>query len=121
MLRKAGLFTRDMAIVSNWMDFKDDKIVGFKEPLIHTLNKNEAAMDQEHFDKVKDRDNVILMGDSIGDLHMADGVPHKTKLTVGFLNTDVDRLRSLYLEKFDIVLCNDTNLETLLLLLKVLE
>ncbi|KAJ3319646.1 hypothetical protein HDV06_006139 [Boothiomyces sp. JEL0866] len=121
VLKKAGLFTRDMAIVSNRMEFSQDKIVGFKDPLIHTLNKNEAAMDGEHYDKVKDRDNVILMGDSIGDLHMADGIPHKTKLTVGFLNTDVDKLRDLYLQKFDIVLTNDTTLETLFLLLQVLQ
>ncbi|KAJ3271642.1 hypothetical protein HDV01_006512 [Terramyces sp. JEL0728] len=121
VLKKAGLLTRDMAIVSNRMEFGQDKIIGFKEPLIHTLNKNEAAMDKEHYDKVKDRDNVILMGDSIGDLHMADGIPHKTKLTVGFLNTNVQNLRDLYLEKFDIVLTNDTTLETLYLLLQVLQ
>lgn len=35
------------------------------------------------------RSNVILLGDSIGDASMADGVSHDTVLKIGFLNDNV--------------------------------
>lgn len=35
------------------------------------------------------RSNVILVGDSIGDAGMADGVCHDTVLKIGFLNSNV--------------------------------
>lgn len=55
-------------------------------PIIHILNKNEQAIHEtEYFDLIRDRDNVILMGDMIGDSEMAEGVPHNTVLKIGFV------------------------------------
>lgn len=36
-----------------------------------------------------ERENVILLGDSLGDVSMSDGIPHGTILKIGFLNTMV--------------------------------
>lgn len=56
-----GLWTDDMAIVSNRMVFENDVCVGFQDPLIHSLNKNEAGMSESvHAQKVSNRDNVVL-------------------------------------------------------------
>lgn len=34
---------------------------------------------------VKNRTNVLLLGDHIGDLRMSDGLNYDTRITVGFL------------------------------------
>ncbi|KAJ3323836.1 hypothetical protein HDV06_001206 [Boothiomyces sp. JEL0866] len=116
------LWTDDMAIVSNRMIFENDVCVGFQDPLIHALNKNEAGMSENvHAQKVSNRDNVVLMGDSIGDLKMADGIRHDTKLTIGFLNHDVELLLEKYEQNFDVVLVNDTSLEFVIRLISAIE
>lgn len=66
-------------------------MVGFKGNLIHVFNKNEDAIhSSNYFEKLRLRTNVILMGDSIGDVKMAFGVPQPNSvLKIGFLNGKV--------------------------------
>lgn len=63
----------------------------FKGQLIHTFNKREGALlHAAHFRELQERPNVLLLGDSLGDLTMADGVAHtQHALTIGFLNDQV--------------------------------
>lgn len=74
-------------VFSNFLNYSDDEIVnGMIPPIIHILNKNEQTLNNtEYFDLIKDRGNVILMGDVVGDAGMADGVPHNTVLKIGFV------------------------------------
>ncbi|XP_039595962.1 cytosolic 5'-nucleotidase 3-like [Polypterus senegalus] len=85
---------------------------GFKGDLIHTYNKHEGALKNSgHFEKLDDKRNVILLGDSLGDLQMADGVENMENiLKIGYLNDKVDKLRGQYLEGYDIVLEKDETL-----------
>lgn len=55
--------------------------------MIHTFNKNETALDgSEYYDLVHNRDHIIVMGDSIGDADMANGVPASSHIIkIGFL------------------------------------
>lgn len=66
---------------------------GFREPLIHTYNKNNTVLkDTEYFRQVCSRTNILLLGDSMGDLSMADGVVDaENVLRVGFLNDRVSQ------------------------------
>ena len=66
-------------------------MVGFTEDMIHMYNKNEHAVhSSSYFERLKGRNNVILMGDNVGDLHMADGVESpNVVLKIGFLNQPV--------------------------------
>ncbi|GMT08032.1 hypothetical protein PENTCL1PPCAC_30206, partial [Pristionchus entomophagus] len=68
----------NMHLISNIMAYDDKNAVsGFREPLIHTFNKNGA---EEHFyEEMRQRDNVILKGDSMGDLHMDVGVENHSE------------------------------------------
>jgi 5'-nucleotidase len=56
--------------VSNFVDVdKDGFVVGFKPPLIHVFNKNETSLvGTPYFRQVAERPNVILLGDSLGDI-----------------------------------------------------
>lgn len=64
---------------------------GFKGELIHVYNKHDGALrNTEYFKQLKDNGNIILLGDSLGDLTMADGVPNvENILKIGFLNDKV--------------------------------
>lgn len=63
----------------------------FKGELIHIYNKREGALiNVEHFKELQSRCNVLLLGDSLGDLNMADGVLGlKNILKIGYLNDKV--------------------------------
>lgn len=69
---------------------------GFKGELIHVYNKHDGALrNTEYFKQLKENCNIILLGDSMGDLSMADGVPNvENILKIGFLN---DKVQSVFL------------------------
>lgn len=64
---------------------------GFKGELIHVYNKHDGALrNTEYFKQLKENCNIVLMGDSLGDLTMADGVLNvENILKIGFLNDKV--------------------------------
>ena len=57
------------------------------------------------------------MGDSLGDLRMADGIPHEIKLTIGYLNHNEQELLDDYSKSFDIVILKDSSLDFITLFL----
>lgn len=84
----------NMKIVSNWMKFDESGLLtGFNDPIIHVFNKNESVLGTEnssYFTDLTHRNTAILMGDSIGDIQMSDGMPHQGGiLKIGFLNVKV--------------------------------
>ncbi|KAH0626916.1 hypothetical protein JD844_002210 [Phrynosoma platyrhinos] len=114
IIRQAGVFHPNVNVVSNYMDFDDSGILqGFKGPLIHIYNKNNTVLkDTEYFQQLCTRTNILLLGDSMGDLSMADGVADvENILRVGFLNDRVEEQRGKYIESYDIVLEKDETLD----------
>uniref|UniRef100_A0A8C5QD00 5'-nucleotidase n=1 Tax=Leptobrachium leishanense TaxID=445787 RepID=A0A8C5QD00_9ANUR len=92
IIRQAGVFYPNINVVSNYMDFDENGIlVGFKGELIHTYNKNNSILrDRAYFQQIKDRSNILLVGDTLGDLTMADGVAKLDNiLRIGFLNDKI--------------------------------
>ncbi|XP_029429612.1 uncharacterized protein LOC115074368 isoform X3 [Rhinatrema bivittatum] len=114
ILRQAGVFHPNVTVVSNYMDF-DEKglLMGFKGELIHTFNKNSSVLkDTEYFQQLSNRTNVILLGDTLGDLTMADGVSKVDSiLKIGFLNDKADGHHEAYVEAYDIVLESEETLD----------
>lgn len=113
-IRQFSQFFPNMHVVSNFMDFdEEDKLVGFKGQLIHTYNKHEVAVHQpEFFERNKHRWNIILLGDTLGDLAMADGMTEaKNVLSIGFLNDHIEQNLESYKARFDIVLISDESMD----------
>ncbi|XP_023931437.1 7-methylguanosine phosphate-specific 5'-nucleotidase A-like [Lingula anatina] len=86
--------------------------------MIHVFNKNENAIHgSDYFENLSHRSNIVLMGDSLGDLHMADGASDTSsgqepcKLTIGFLNTNVEERIDQYQAQYDIVVISDETMD----------
>lgn len=123
ILKGANLFYDNMHIVSNMMVFDNqDVCVDFKEPLIHVFNKSEFQLETSPYHKmIEERPNVILMGDSLGDLQMSQGVKHDLCFNIGFLNHDIKSLESAYINAFDLVIEGDANMNPVIELLKSIK
>ncbi|XP_028423865.1 7-methylguanosine phosphate-specific 5'-nucleotidase isoform X4 [Perca flavescens] len=89
VIRQNHVFLPNVHVISNYMDFDQTGVLrAFKGQLIHTFNKREGALSHAAgLRALQGRPNVLLLGDSLGDLTMADGVSqHQNLLTIGFLN-----------------------------------
>jgi len=62
----------NICLIGNEFVRDRDKAVDFKKPIIHSLNKDETVIKEfpKIYEKVKDKKNVILLGDSISDIQM---------------------------------------------------
>ncbi|KAJ3359695.1 hypothetical protein GGF32_009040 [Allomyces javanicus] len=127
ILRQNALLLPHVHVVSNEMIFDaQGDVTGFREPVIHTFNKSEVVLaatatdgevdtpEARHYRAIRDRRNVILMGDSLGDVHMADGIDHKVCLRVGFCNHDPDTWLEKYMDAFDVVVTDDAGFDVVL-------
>ncbi|KAG6434213.1 hypothetical protein SASPL_105836 [Salvia splendens] len=110
---------KNVKIVSNRMVFDQNG------KTIHVLNKNEHAIDMAgpvheelgyseestpDASSVKLRTNVLLLGDHIGDLGMSDGLNYSTRISVGFLNDNIESSSDSYQKAFDVVYLNDASM-----------
>ncbi|KAL2100821.1 hypothetical protein ACEWY4_002582 [Coilia grayii] len=114
VIKQAEVFHPNVKVFSNYMDFDETGTLrAFKGELIHTYNKREGALlNTGHFQELHDRHNVLLFGDSIGDLTMADGVQDvENILKIGYLNDKVEERMESYLNSYDIVLVKDETME----------
>lgn len=104
----------DLYIISNRCIFDEEtkELKDMVQPLIHVFNKKSAAFLHTPFFNRPDRHerrNVLLLGDSLGDVSMTEGMEEKAEekiLKIGFLSDRLERLPS-YLDSFDIVLLDD--------------
>ncbi len=120
ILKNKECLLNNIFIISNFYDYDENGLVkGYKENVIHLLNKNEYGVKEtKYYEKVKNKKNILLFGDSLSDVNMSDGFDYKEIITVGFLNENKEKLLDIYLDNFDIVITNDGSFEQVYKLLK---
>lgn len=71
-------------IISNsFIRDENGKAIGVNEPIIHSYNKDETAVKNfPIYDEIKDRKNILLLGDGLGDAKMADGFDYENILKI---------------------------------------
>ncbi len=108
-LKKNNLLFSNVHIISNLYEFDSNgKALKIKEPIIHTFNKTEVSLENtEVYDKMKDRKNVILLGDSLGDIGMIEGFDYDNLIKIGFLNENVEENFEEYKNNFDVIMIGD--------------
>ncbi|ORY80441.1 pyrimidine 5'-nucleotidase-domain-containing protein [Protomyces lactucae-debilis] len=136
LLRVNDLSRPKQAIVSNKMRFSDEHgssnptcvdldalLIGFQEPLVHSLNKGERVV-QSHStlsQQIHERRQVILLGDSPGDAQMAAGAQHDVVLKIGFFNFGDEARRREFEQVFDILVLGDSSMDPVIELLQAIE
>jgi 5'-nucleotidase len=111
-LEHAGKLHDNVHIICNEYEWDEaGHAVGVHEPIIHGLNKHETAIqDYPAFDAVRERRNVVLLGDSVNDIGMVQGFDYDHLITIGFLNDRVEEHLAHFQEVFDVVLTGDPSM-----------
>jgi 5'-nucleotidase len=119
-LKKQSLFYPNISIIGNYFFFdKNGKAKGIKKPIVHILNKNETVIkNYPVYEKIKDRKNVILLGDSLADVQMIEGFEYENLIKIGFLNEKIKENLAAYQKEFDLLILNNGDFRDLFKLLK---
>lgn len=101
-------------------------LIGFEEPMLHVLNKKGSSFLHTAFFNRPDyrqRDMTVLIGDSLGDIAMSEGIDYVTGdniLRIGFLNDRLERYPN-YAKAFDIVILDDPGFDVPLGILHAIQ
>ena len=108
-LKKCRHLYDNIHIVSNIIKWDDNGYaVGVREPIIHNMNKGEHALkNYPIFKLIKNRKNILLLGDDANDVDMVEGIECENIIKVGFLNTDVEKNLETFKKHFDVIITND--------------
>lgn len=87
VLRSNNALYDNVNIIANFLKYNGNRLDGFKnDVIIHMCNKNEHVLTKDCHKILERKQNVVLMGDSIGDADMVRGMEDsKTVLKIGFL------------------------------------
>ena len=112
-LEKEGKRYSNIDIISNnYIWDENGNARGVKKPIIHVMNKDETVLrDYSFFENIKHRKNVILLGDSLGDIGMIEGFDYQNLIKIGFLNEDPEKQIAGYKKVFDVIIIHDGNFE----------
>jgi 5'-nucleotidase len=103
-MKEKRVYYDNIHIISNLLEWNGKgKSTGIKE-IIHVFNKSETEV---KIPEIQKRKNVLLLGDSIGDLGMIEGFEYDNLLAIGFLNEKVENNLENFKEMFDVVLLGD--------------
>jgi cytosolic 5'-nucleotidase 3 len=99
---------KNIHIVTNSMIYNENgNAIATKEPVIHVFNKGEIALKGlPIMKKLKVRKNVLLLGDSLGDLDMIEGFKYDNIIKIGFYNYKEENLED-FEKNFDAIILND--------------
>ncbi len=77
-------------IVNSFVWDESGQARDFHRPVIHSLNKDETLVRDysDIFQAVRERVNVLLLGNNSGDLGMAGGFDHRRLLSIAFLDQE---------------------------------
>ncbi|MCK5321631.1 hypothetical protein KAJ38_03560 [Candidatus Pacearchaeota archaeon] len=114
VLEKEGILYDNVSIVTNKFEWdKNGVAIKFVEPIIHCMNKDETILSEfpKIYGEIKNRKNVVLLGDSVGDLGMVTGFEYDNLIKVGFLNPGEEQNQKEYEKNFDMIITNDSNMQ----------
>lgn len=120
-LEREGKLFSNISIISNsFLWDEGGNAVGVKRPIIHSLNKDETIVRDfpSIYEKVKDRKNVILLGDNSEDIGMIAGFDCDWLIKIGFLNEMVKENLKDYKKVYDVLILNDSSMNYVNTLLK---
>lgn len=108
-LEKVDKLYDNIDIISNAFVWDEEgKAIAIKEPIIHSFNKDETVIKEfPIYEDIKQRKNIILLWDGLGDAKMADGFDYDNILKIWFLNRDKPEYREKFSEVYDMLILED--------------
>jgi HAD superfamily hydrolase (TIGR01544 family) len=81
--KELGEFPNVFVVSNSFIYDKDENVIAYKEPIIHIMNKDDILIEKRSFyNKIKDRKNIILLGDSFDDVKMAENIDYENILKI---------------------------------------
>lgn len=117
---KNKILYSNIHIISNQFVWdKEGRALKIKEPIIHSLNKKEIEIkDFQVSNEIKNRKNIILLGNSVGDIEMTGGFHYDNIIKIGFLNDEKEISLDEFKRHYDIVLLGDPGMDYVIELIK---
>jgi 5'-nucleotidase len=112
-LKYQKLMFNNTHFIGNTLEFdKQGKFKGIQDnKIIHVFNKHEVEIKSLPIYKdIKNRKNIILLGDTISDLGMLEGLEYTNLIKIAFLNYPEENLED-FKKNFDIIITNDGSFE----------
>ena len=100
--------------ITNHFEFDNNGFaINYSLPIIHSLNKDETTVKDFNniYENVREKRNVILIGDGMGDTKMAEGFDYNNLLKIGFLHEKQEENLEYYKNNYDVVLLEDNSIE----------
>ncbi|HLC56046.1 MAG TPA: hypothetical protein VJJ23_02305 [Candidatus Nanoarchaeia archaeon] len=112
-LEREGKLYNNIYLVANSYEW-DEKgnAIKIKEPIITSVNKDETTIKNfPFFNIVRNRKNVLLLGDSLEDVNMVKGFEYDNLIKIGFLNEKAEENLNIYKKNYDVVILNDGSMK----------
>ena len=108
-LKNINKLSNNIFFVTNLFNFDESgKAISVQDTIINSFNKDRINFkDYGFFGKIKDKKNVILLGDDLQDLGMVKNLDYDNLIKIGFLNENVDENLEKYKEGYDVVITGD--------------
>jgi len=112
-LKQEGKLYNNIHIISNLCKWDENgNAVSFKKPIIHIMNKDETVIQKfPVFEIIKNRKNVLLLGDSLGDVGMVQGFDYNNLIKIGFLDENVEENLESFKANYDVLILNDSSMD----------
>ncbi|MEK6913275.1 MAG: hypothetical protein AABW47_01230, partial [Nanoarchaeota archaeon] len=111
-LTQNKLLLSNIYVISNLYEWdKTGKAIKIKEPIVTSVNKDETLIHKfPVYHKIKSRKNVLLFGDGLEDVGMAEGFDYKTLIKIAFLNENVEESLPAFKKNYDVILLGDQDM-----------
>ncbi len=120
VLKQKKLLKNNLYFITNLFEFdQEGKAKKVKDTIIHSYNKHRIDFTKfDFYSKIKDKQNVILLGDSLEDLGIIRNLKYNNLIKIGFLNEGIEENLAEFKKNFDVIILNDSDMDFVNELLK---
>lgn len=108
-LKKENCLFKNITIISNFFEFRNEKASINLNNIMATSNKEYIKIPEDVRKNIETKDKALLFGDLIEDIKMANKEMIPNILTFGFLDENIEENLEKYKEHFDVTLTDNSD------------